>query len=729
MPSLVSTLRYAYKKYIQSRRARIKHILLWLLAFLLLSACVETFVFNFRTWTSLFNEPIDLSEKINLQQTTDGRFVVSASDNIIEMRDINQQINNIHLKMNKNQDAKVFNVKLNFTDSGHSTYFDTTEYTVGIPDVSVSTSSQRSQYFSIHSTGKIGNLKLQIYGEHLDYPLYIDNIVANAHYPFNFVIWRFLTVFAFLYVIYIFRPRSSIYKIKLIEHSFYSKVIISTTVLVQAILLSAYLLLGSNLVGLATSNYNYGDWDGVSAVNTFEVAGDNAQQYAELAKSFTQGKLHLSQEPPSYLKTMEDPYDKGSRDEMQKETGESYLFDVAYYDGHYYVYFGIVPVILFYLPFYLLFGSNFPTAIGVLIMAILFILGLTVLLDRFARYHFKRVSMGLFLLLQIPLVCCSGVLYLCKFPTFYSLPIACAITFAVWGLYFWMRARSSYRPCGWFIAGSLCLALIAGCRPQILLIAFVALPLFWRKFITNARTEGLLTRSGKIQFLYMVAPFVVVGLSVAWYNYARFGSITNFGANYNLTMNDMTQRGIQISRVLPAFFAFFIQPPNVTGVFPFINPVLFETTYIGQTIKEVTFGGVLVCLPVLWILFFAAPILSYRKKTRKTNTVTGVILVLTISALFIALLDAQMAGILQRYYADFSFMLLIAAVLLAFIANESVSQFNKKYRRIFVCITLAIVGISVVYSTLICFVPETGWYGDVYDWAYIDFIRHILFWV
>ena len=215
------------------------------------------------------------------------------------------------------------------------------------------------------------------------------------------------------------------------DRPLYTRVVICLTVFIQSILLSAYLLMGSNLVGVATSSYNYGDWDGVSPINTFEVAGDNAQQYAELAKSFTQGKLYLSEEPPDYLKTMDDPYDKGSRDEMEKQTGQKYLFDVAYYDGHYYVYFGVVPVLLFYLPFYCLAGSNFPTAIGVLIMAILFIIGISVLLDRFARYHFERVSLGLYLLLQIPLVICSGILYLCKFPTFYSMPIACAVAFAV----------------------------------------------------------------------------------------------------------------------------------------------------------------------------------------------------------------------------------------------------------------------------------------------------------
>lgn len=70
-----------------------------------------------------------------------------------------------------------------------------------------------------------------------------------------------------------------------------SKLVVLGVVFVQAVLVSCYLFMGSNLVGIATSNYNYGDWDGTSIVNTFKVAGDNAQQYAELAKSMTHGKL------------------------------------------------------------------------------------------------------------------------------------------------------------------------------------------------------------------------------------------------------------------------------------------------------------------------------------------------------------------------------------------------------------------------------------------------------
>ena len=86
-----------------------------------------------------------------------------------------------------------------------------------------------------------------------------------------------------------------------------------------------------------------------------------------------------------------------------------------------------------------------------------------------------------------------------------------------------------------------------------------------------------------------------------------------------------------------------------------------------------------------------------------------------------------MAGILQRYYADFSFMLLAAAVLLVFIVNENLVP-GSTMAQVFTKVLLALVAVSVFYSALICFVPETGWYSDVYSWAYSSFFETVLFW-
>lgn len=724
MPTLRENISYAFDRTVVPHRASIVHLVKSAIVLVLAALVLEVFVFNCNYFASAGYQPINLKNKIELAQGSDDLFRLTSVNHVMEFSDLNTEVHNIRIDFDESQPAQNLTVKIQFTDDAHHTYFDSTEYTVGVPEVEVATNCTQSEYINLNTSGYVDNLRIEIVGEDVSYPIKLRTVSLNAHHPFDFSNTRFLVTLGVLVLVFMFRPKSAIYRIRIVENPVRSKASIIAVVAVEIMLVTSFLFYGSNLVGVATSSYNQGSWDGVSLVNTFEVGGDNAQQYADLARAMAHGQLYLEEEPPQWLQDMNDPYDKGARDELQKETGEEYLFDVAYHDGHYYVYFGVVPVLLFYLPFYLVTGANFPTAIGVLIAAIAYILGVSALLDRFARYHFKRVSLGVFLLLQIPLVFCSGIMYLVKFPTFYSLPIMCALAFSVWGLYCWMRGRLSKHACAWYVAGSLCMALVAGCRPQFLVLSLLAFPLFWRTFITERR---ILTARGAREFACLIAPYLVVAAGIMGYNYARFGSFTDFGANYNLTVNDMTKRGMNAGRLAPAFFSYFLQPPNVTGVFPFIQATDFDTTYMGQTIKEVTFGGIFACLPVLWVLPFAGRALRLRSRQRSTRTIWGIVVVLLVTGVLVALLDAEMAGILQRYYADFSFMFLAAAVLLIFIVNENLDPASQM-RNVLIKVLLVLVAISVLYSALVCFVPETGWYSDIYPWAYQNLIETFQFW-
>lgn len=724
MPTLRENISYAFDRTVVPHRASIVHLVKSAIVLVLAALVLEVFVFNCNYFASAGYQPINLKNKIELVQGSDDLFRLTSVNHVMEFSDLNTEVHNIRIDFDESQPAQNLTVKIQFTDDAHHTYFDSTEYTVGVPEVEVATNCTQSEYINLNTSGYVDNLRIEIVGEDVSYPIKLWTVSLNAHHPFDFSNTRFLVTLGVLVLVFMFRPKSAIYRIRIVENPVRSKASIIAVVAVEIMLVTSFLFYGSNLVGVATSSYNQGSWDGVSLVNTFEVGGDNAQQYADLARAMAHGQLYLEEEPPQWLQDMNDPYDKGARDELQKETGEEYLFDVAYHDGHYYVYFGVVPVLLFYLPFYLVTGANFPTAIGVLIAAIAYILGVSALLDRFARYHFKRVSLGVFLLLQIPLVFCSGIMYLVKFPTFYSLPIMCALAFSVWGLYCWMRGRLSRHACAWYVAGSLCMALVAGCRPQFLVLSLLAFPLFWRTFITERR---ILTARGAREFACLIAPYLVVAAGIMGYNYARFGSFTDFGANYNLTVNDMTKRGMNAGRLAPAFFSYFLQPPNVTGVFPFIQATDFDTTYMGQTIKEVTFGGIFACLPVLWVLPFAGRALRLRSRQRSTRTIWGIVVVLLVTGVLVALLDAEMAGILQRYYADFSFMFLAAAVLLIFIVNENLDPASQM-RNVLIKVLLVLVAISVLYSALVCFVPETGWYSDIYPWAYQNLIETFQFW-
>lgn len=692
---------------------------------LAVAGVLEATLFNINFYLTMGYDEVSLNERLSLGQDENDCYRLTEFDHTLEFQNLDMPVHNVHIDLAGWQPAQLLHFDISFSDEAHLTYFGDTEYTTGVPNAVVSTISPESMYVHLSPSGNVHNLSIELIDDgEVSYPVRLAGISLNAPEPFVFNTGRFWVVFTVIYLGYLFRPRSQVYRIGLREEPQFTKRAIIAALLVEMYFVSSFLFLGSNLVGVAAKSYNYGAWDGESIVNVYDAAGENAQQYAMLAQALAKGQLYLDEEPPAWLAEMDDPYDKGARDEAQKSSGGDYLFDVAYYDGHYYVYFGIVPELLFYLPFYLLTGQSFPTAIGILVAMLAFMCGCTALLDRFARHHFKRVSLGMFLLLQIPLVMCCGALYLVKFPTFYSLPIMCGLAFSVWGFYFWMRGRVSERPEGWYLAGSLCMALVAGCRPQLMALSLVALPLFWRRYIT---CRELFTARGARHFACLIAPYVLIMAGIGWYNWARFGSVTDFGANYNLTVHNMTKRGLALGRIAPAIFAYFLQPPCADGTFPFIQAVPFDTTFMGQTVREPTFGGVLACLPVLWLLLFAYPILRLRREHHPTNTVAGVIVALLASGVIVALFDAELAGILQRYYADFTFMFLAAVILLAFIANERFGTDTRLGREF--CRALSVlVAVSLLYSVLLCYVPETGWYSDVYDWAYHNIVESFEFW-
>ena len=710
---------------VQRHGALLFHLVKSLLVFLFVAIALEAFLFNFNHWMSLGNNQIDLSDRIDLQRNEEGSYLLTEANHVIEFSDLDTEIKNIRIDFSSGQSAKNLELKIQFTDEAHETYFDSTEYSVGVPNCKIPTNKDNMEYVKLTTVGKTDNLRIELVGEKIKYPVYVDGVYLNSVMPFSFSLPRCAFVYLIISLVYLFRPSSKVYSIYINSFPRLSKCFVVVFVSFEIVLSSAFLFLGSNQVGVATSFYNWGSWDGHSLVNTFETGGDNAQQYSYLAQAMADGQLYLEIDPPDWLVEMDNPYDKGARAELQKETGESYLWDVVYYEGHYYVYFGVVPVLIFYLPFYLATQSSFPTAIGVWLCAIAFILGCTALLDRFARYHFRRVSLGLYLLLQLPLIFCSGTLYLLKHPSFYSLPIIMALAFSVWGLYLWMRGRSSENPKYCYIAGSLCMALVLGCRPQLLVFSFIAFPLFWRHYISE---KNILTKKGISEFSCLIAPYLIVGLGIMWYNSARFGSPFDFGSAYNLTTNDMTQRGWTLARLLPALFAFFIQTPNTVGTFPYLQACDFSTTYMGQTIREVTFGGLFTTLPVLWLLFFTARAVRMRVSERKSHTIAGVLGVLIGSAILVSLADAEMAGILQRYYADFSLLLLLSAVLIAFILNENVNH-NGKTFPIAKSILPGLVSLSLLYELCLCFVQETGWYSNIYPWAYQAIVHLFQFWM
>ena len=75
---------------------------------------------------------------------------------------------------------------------------------------------------------------------------------------------------------------------------------------------------------------------------------EHRNQYELMAESLLEGHLYIDyQDIDPKLLEMENPYDP----EARKQAKVDFHWDHAWYNGHYYMYFGIVPVLSVFLPF------------------------------------------------------------------------------------------------------------------------------------------------------------------------------------------------------------------------------------------------------------------------------------------------------------------------------------------------------------------------------------------
>ena len=139
-----------------------------------------------------------------------------------------------------------------------------------------------------------------------------------------------------------------------------------------------------------------------------DSGSDASLQYELLAESLAHGHVALEVEPDPRLMALDNPYDLDAR----TASGANYIWDSAYYNGHYYVYFGVVPVLLFYLPVYLATGHHMDTATACLAVGLAFLLGMALI----------GLIAGVFL---------GGMPGLVGRPDIYELAIACAAMFTV----------------------------------------------------------------------------------------------------------------------------------------------------------------------------------------------------------------------------------------------------------------------------------------------------------
>lgn len=595
---------------------------------------IEIFIWNHSFWLTSGYAPISIDEIYTetgtLLQAGDDYTI---SDNsALEIRDINQIIKNVHLNIwtDKEERKNVLTIKLNMIDAGNKSYYSADTRVI-------SALLDKCNYISIYPYGELKSLKLTFPNEK-GTTISVRDITLNQPVPMFFSVWRVLlmyclylligTLFFGAYDVY-YKPDSKKQK--------------GITVLIFVLCIAIIFpltLIGNDSAGLATLN-----------------------KYTDLTHALANGEVDVDDHVDERILAAENPYDRAER----KELGiGGYKWDYAYFEGKIYVYFGVAPVILMYLPYYLATDMDLPHIIPYMAFLIGLIAGAFMLTDALIRAYCKKIPLKLYYLFQITFVLGIGTLIFAKRVCIYNMVIMAAVDLTAWGLYLWISysAETGKRRNWKLFAGSLCMALVAGCRPQLLPASLLAVPIFaeqLKEMLQDMKAKKNIGRNILSGAAFCI-PYIAIAVLLMWYNAARFGSPFDFGATYNLTTNDMTKRKFHFARLIPGLWSFLFQPPSVSIEFPFIRIAQFNTAYQGNTIHESLIGGIFATNIILWPCF----LFHYYRKMLKEKKVYLFTSISLIGALVIVCADVQMAGILTRYLADFSILFYLAAFMIVF---------------------------------------------------------------
>lgn len=600
----------------------------------------------------------------------------------------------------------------------------------------------RSLVRTLDFSGAVDTLTLQAEGYSGEYRSYdlnytVQAVLANVPRPMDFSLLRLAVVYLALLALWGLRPGAAAWHEAYLTHRAKYRPAVLVLGCMLCLLAAAAPFADARNSGVATSFYNVENWDGESRI-TFtqhisDWQNDSAAQYGALAHSLLNGRLDLQRDPPAAMAEMQNPYDTAARQSAAPDA----LWDVAYYQGRYYVYFGIVPCLLFQLPFELLTGvPDLPPSLAMIVMAWLLILAVFGLVRQAAQRWFPSASAAACLLAAAGIAGGSQVYYLLLRPSVYEYAILCGAAFVLLALWQWLcAANTPVQHHGKIMLhmalGSLCMALVAGCRPQMELFAVLCLPIFWPQYI---RQKRLRSKQGITEAIAFVLPVILVALGLMAYNAARFGSLFDFGANYNLTSNDMTHRGFRIGRLAPALFTYFLSLPVVQAVFPYLAGTKMQTNFMGMTITEVFYGGALVSLPLLWA-FAALPLL--RRRMARQKDLRAMVLLPVLLAVILAALDCQMAGVLYRYLSDYLTPLLFAAALVWLWAESALAprvqaaasgSILHTVQHMLQGTMLAAVAVGICYSFCVYFAAEPGLLGQN-PALYQNVSRLVQFWL
>jgi hypothetical protein len=205
-----------------------------------------------------------------------------------------------------------------------------------------------------------------------------------------------------------------------------------------------------------------------------------------------------------------------------------------------------------------------------------------------------------------------------------------------------------------FIAGSI------GSRPNMFLaLAFVGYALV---HVLMLRKPNGVSRAN---LAALVVPVAVVGAVLAWYNWARFGSVTEFGTNYELLGENVRfARASEFGFLRTGLWEYLLSPARIRDGFPWLalRGARFGTPSELSYLREPV-AGLIPNMPACFMGIAACAVAPIARMKEKLSLSALVVTLTAVAFALVSFNSYRLHGATMRYQMDYAPMFLMASVL------------------------------------------------------------------
>ena len=365
--------------------------------------------------------------------------------------------------------------------------------------------------------------------------------------------------------------------------------------------------------------------------------------YNLLVQGFHAGQLSLKKDVPLGFIQLPNPYDRVANESYR--IAPYRLDDLSYYKGRLYLYFGVIPALILFWPYFALTGRYLPEMQAVLIFSCLGFLTSVGLARALWRRYFADVSPWVFAACALAIGLTSAIPVMLPRSAYNEVAVSCGYALTMLALAgLWSALHDPQRTCRWLAAASVAYGLAVGARPSLVFGAVILL--------VPVVQAGRERRNIWTAMAAAMAPILVIGSALMLYNKLRFDNPFEFGLHYQLTgYQQIATRFFNPGFMWFNFCVYVLKPAHWAIHFPFVHEITPPPIPAGYGRVENPFG-ILTNVPLVW-LAVAVPLAWRNRAPQETSALRAFAVLIALLFGICVLTLSVFPGAVYRYEVDF----------------------------------------------------------------------------